>query len=135
MGTQRFQSKTDSKQAIILSLSYAKMQPMKEAASNMAASAKSGMDKTKATVQEKVERMTAHNPIEKDMATQRKGQKINQAELNKQEAHAHNAAAKPQAATTGHQVGLHHQGHLHDVAAGTHPVGTDTGLGGTTDHD
>ncbi|KAK1281769.1 18 kDa seed maturation protein [Acorus calamus] len=89
----------------------------KEAAGNVAATAKSGMDKTKATAQEKVyiyiyiyinikcswnmiyhfihvERMTAHNPMEKEMATQRKEEKIHQAEINKQGVHEQNAAAK-----------------------------------------
>ncbi|CAI9097439.1 OLC1v1033869C1 [Oldenlandia corymbosa var. corymbosa] len=70
------------------------MQNIKEKAANVAATAKSGMDKTKAAVQEKVERMTAHNPTEKEMATERKEEKINQAEWNKREAMEHNAAAK-----------------------------------------
>ncbi|KAL0316880.1 UNVERIFIED_CONTAM: Late embryogenesis abundant protein 46 [Sesamum radiatum] len=48
------------------------MQSAKETASNVAASAKSGMEKTKATVQEKAERMTTRDPIQKDMATQKK---------------------------------------------------------------
>ncbi|PIM98207.1 hypothetical protein CDL12_29317 [Handroanthus impetiginosus] len=76
------------------------MQAMKETASNIAASAKSGMEKTKATIQEKMERATAHNPTEKQMATERKEEKIHHAELNKQEAREQNAAAR-QAAPTG----------------------------------
>ncbi|KAI3446423.1 hypothetical protein Pfo_003088 [Paulownia fortunei] len=47
-----------------------------------------------------VERMTAENPTEKDMATNKKEERINHAELNKQEAHEKNAAAG-QAARTG----------------------------------
>ncbi|CAM8887541.1 unnamed protein product [Rhodiola kirilowii] len=62
------------------------MQSAKEAASNVAASAKAGMDKTKAVVQEKVDKMTAHDPTEKDMATQKKEEKITQVEINKQQA-------------------------------------------------
>ncbi|KAM1306389.1 hypothetical protein ACFX2H_008783 [Malus domestica] len=45
---------------------------MKEAAANVAASAMSGMEKTKATVQEKVEKMKSSDPVEKDMAAERK---------------------------------------------------------------
>ncbi|KAI8562088.1 hypothetical protein RHMOL_Rhmol03G0007800 [Rhododendron molle] len=73
----------------------------KEAAANVAATAKSGMDKTKATVQEKVERMSAHDPMQKDMATERKQEKIHQAECNKQGAHENNAAARQAIATGG----------------------------------
>ncbi|XP_058207556.1 late embryogenesis abundant protein 46-like [Rhododendron vialii] len=73
----------------------------KESAANVAATAKSGMDKTKATVQEKVERMSAHDPMQKDMATERKQEKIHQAECNKQEARESNAAARQAIATGG----------------------------------
>ncbi|KAL0346292.1 UNVERIFIED_CONTAM: seed maturation protein [Sesamum radiatum] len=45
------------------------MQSAKETASNIAASAKAGMEKTKATAQEKAERMTTRDPIQKDIAT------------------------------------------------------------------
>ncbi|KAJ1403337.1 Late embryogenesis abundant protein [Sesbania bispinosa] len=72
---------------------------MKETAANIGASAKSGMEKTKATVQEKTERMTARDPLQKEMATQKKEARINQAELDKQAAREHNAATKQ--ATTG----------------------------------
>ncbi|KAJ7976009.1 18 kDa seed maturation protein, partial [Quillaja saponaria] len=84
---------------------------IKETAANVAASAKSGMDKTKATVQEKMERVTAHDPLQKEMATQKKEHKINQAELNKQDARQHNAAAKQAgSAGTGGGYGTHHTG-------------------------
>ncbi|XP_059646392.1 11 kDa late embryogenesis abundant protein-like [Cornus florida] len=76
---------------------------VKETAANVAASAKAGMDKTKATMQEKVEKMSAHDPVEKDMAAQRKEEKIEQAELNKLEAREHNAASKQAAAAGGTQ--------------------------------
>ncbi|KAL5806213.1 hypothetical protein ACOSQ3_029126 [Xanthoceras sorbifolium] len=62
------------------------MQSMKDTAANIAASAKAGMEKTKATVQEKVEKMKANDPIEKEMATERKEERIEQAEINKREA-------------------------------------------------
>ncbi|KAL7225023.1 hypothetical protein ACSBR1_020326 [Camellia fascicularis] len=72
----------------------------KETAANVAASAKAGLDKTKATMQEKVERVSAHDPVQKDMAIQRKEEKINQAEYRKQEAREHNATARQSAAAT-----------------------------------
>ncbi|XP_021282916.1 18 kDa seed maturation protein [Herrania umbratica] len=70
------------------------MQSLKETAANIAASAKAGLEKTKATVEEKVEKLTAHDPVQKEMATQKKEERIHQAELDKQEARMHNAAAK-----------------------------------------
>ncbi|XP_010036485.2 18 kDa seed maturation protein [Eucalyptus grandis] len=85
------------------------MQPMKnaaasakEAAANVGASAKAGMEKTKAVAQEKMEKMTAHDPVEKQMATEKKHERIDQAELNKQMAREENAASKQSTAATGH---------------------------------
>ncbi|PIA42804.1 hypothetical protein AQUCO_02000329v1 [Aquilegia coerulea] len=129
------------------------MQTAKETVSNIAASAKSGMDKTKATAQEKVERMTAHDPLEKEIATQRKEDKINQAEINKQQTRQHNAAAHNMGGatggtvgglhgtTTGHSTGTHQMsavpghgtgapagGHVTEGTVGTHPTGTNTGV-------
>ncbi|KAK4404941.1 Late embryogenesis abundant protein 46 [Sesamum angolense] len=70
------------------------MQSMKETISNVAASAKSGTEKTKATLQEKVDKMGSHSPTEKAMATERKEQRILQADLNKVEAVEENATAR-----------------------------------------
>ncbi|KAE8689985.1 18 kDa seed maturation protein [Hibiscus syriacus] len=70
------------------------MESVKETAANTAASAISGLEKTKATVQEKVEKATAHDPMVKEMATQRKQDRIRLAELDKQEVYHHNAAAR-----------------------------------------
>ncbi|KAM1109428.1 hypothetical protein COP2_009134 [Malus domestica] len=67
---------------------------MKEAAANVAASAMSGMEKTKATVQEKVEKMKSSDPVEKDMAARKKEERIVEAEVNKHEAMEQNAAAR-----------------------------------------
>ncbi|KAK9265548.1 hypothetical protein L1049_021611 [Liquidambar formosana] len=113
------------------------MQSAKEAVSNMTASAKAGMDKTKATVQEKVEKMTAHDPIEKDMATQRKEAKITEAELNKQETREHNAASKQagKAGVAGGTTTTHHSTTgLGGFSTGGHPPTTHstTGTGGYT---
>ncbi|OIW17520.1 hypothetical protein TanjilG_22632 [Lupinus angustifolius] len=83
------------------------VESVKETASNIGASAKSGLEKTKATVQEKTEKMTAHDPIEKDMATHRKEERFNQAELEKQEVLHHNSAVK-ESATAGHTVAGQH---------------------------
>ncbi|XP_050228831.1 11 kDa late embryogenesis abundant protein-like [Mercurialis annua] len=114
------------------------MASIKETAANVAASAKAGMDKTKATVQEKVEKMSAHDPVQKQIATDKKEQRKAEAEWNKQEAREHNAAAKQAekagahapsytaaaggAPTTGYQT----QTHTHSVtgAPGQYPTGT-----------
>ncbi|GKC09820.1 zinc finger, CCHC-type containing protein, partial [Tanacetum coccineum] len=69
------------------------MQSVKETAANIAASSLSGMEKTKAVLEEKVEKISASDPIEKDMATLRKEDRIRLAELRKQEAYTQNAAA------------------------------------------
>lgn len=45
--------------------------------------------------------MSAHDPMQKDMATERKQEKIHQAEYNKQGAHENNAAARQAIATGG----------------------------------
>ncbi|OVA13057.1 Late embryogenesis abundant protein [Macleaya cordata] len=120
------------------------MQSAKETASNIAASAKSGMDKTKATFQEKAEKMTAHDAMEKELATQRKEEKINEAEMNKQMTREQNAAAKQQQSSGIHSTALHPMsalpghgtsethGRLTEGVIGSHPIGTNTGTGGTT---
>ncbi|KAL7098037.1 hypothetical protein ACP275_10G180500 [Erythranthe tilingii] len=81
------------------------MQSAKETASNVAASAKAGMEKTKATMQEKGERMTTRDPLQKEMATEKKDERKYGAELEKQEACEHNAAAKQAASGGGHHIG------------------------------
>ncbi|KAE9598287.1 hypothetical protein Lal_00004080 [Lupinus albus] len=112
---------------------------IKETAANIGASAKSGMEKTKATVQEKTEKMTARDPLQKEIATQKKETKMDQAELDKLAAREHNAAVK-QANAGEHMVG---QGphHHHNIGTGTttttgavgsHPIGANTGTGRTT---
>ncbi|KAG5402882.1 hypothetical protein BRARA_C00264 [Brassica rapa] len=140
------------------------MQSMKETASNIAASAKSGMDKTKATLEEKAEKMTTRDPVQKQMATQKKEAKINQAEMQKREVREHNAAMKEAAgggtgtglvlgsathSTTGHVghgTGTHQMsdlpghgtgqatGHVVERTTLTEPIGTNTGTGRTAAH-
>nr|CAH0117516.1 late embryogenesis abundant group 1 protein [Pisum sativum subsp. elatius]CAH0117542.1 late embryogenesis abundant group 1 protein [Pisum fulvum] len=99
------------------------MEKTKETAANIGASAKSGLEKTKANVQEKTERMTAHNPLEKELATQKKDERVAQAELDKQAARQHNAAA-----TAGNTLG---QGRHHTTGTGGNPNATGYGTGGT----
>ncbi|CAI9765683.1 unnamed protein product [Fraxinus pennsylvanica] len=131
------------------------MQSMKETAANVAASAKSGMEKTKAVVQEKMERMTANNPTEKQMATEKKEEKIDQAEHHKQEAREKNAASSQVAnagathsysttGETGQPTGSYQMSALPGHGSGqpmgqvtesiikSHPIGTATGTGRPT---
>ncbi|XP_062006433.1 late embryogenesis abundant protein 46 [Rosa rugosa] len=95
------------------------MQSIKEAAANVAASAKSGMEKTKATMQEKMEKMKAQDPIQKDMATQKKEGRIAEAEQHKREAMDHNTAAK------------HGTAPARSTGYGTEPTGYSTSGAGT----
>ena len=118
-----------------------------QTAKDIAASAKAGMEKTKATLQEKVqfcesidwcfyvdmviwleqgERMTAHDPLQKEMATEKKEAKIHEAERRKHEERRHNAAvADHGGGHDQHVVG----GHKHTT--GTDYTGTGYGTGGT----
>ncbi|XP_076894427.1 11 kDa late embryogenesis abundant protein-like [Bidens hawaiensis] len=79
---------------------------VKESVSNMAASAKAGMEKTKATLQEKGEKMTAHDPMQKEMAREKKEERKHEAEYEKQAAKEHNAAQRA-AGTMGTGTGTH----------------------------
>ncbi|XP_052176191.1 11 kDa late embryogenesis abundant protein-like [Diospyros lotus] len=72
----------------------------KETAANLAASAMAGLEKTKATLQEKVEDAAAQDPVQKEMATEKKEERIKQAEYNKLAAREQNAAGR-QAAKAG----------------------------------
>nr|AMY26620.1 late embryogenesis abundant (lea) group 1-embryo development [Linum usitatissimum] len=93
------------------------MQPAKETASNIAASAKSGMDKTKAVAQEQVDKVSAHGPMGKEMAREKKDARVAEAEATKREAKMQNAAARQGEQvtggygnyTTGGQTGYNHQ--------------------------
>ncbi|XP_073158128.1 uncharacterized protein [Henckelia pumila] len=103
------------------------MQSAKESAANVAASARSGMEKTKATVLEKAEQIKTRDPMMKDMATQKKEAKIQQAEREKQGAVQQNRLAKHEGAAGGYGHGFTAIG---DTATGTgghnnlNPVGT-----------
>ncbi|KAK9055455.1 hypothetical protein SSX86_026538 [Deinandra increscens subsp. villosa] len=128
---------------------------VKETVANIGASAKSGMEKTKATLQEKGERMTAHDPTQKEMATEKKEARLNEAEYAKQVAREQNATQRQATeatggthsysttGATGNPMGGHQMsslpGHGTGEPAGqvvegvvkSHPIGTDTGTGTT----
>ncbi|CAI0402830.1 unnamed protein product [Linum tenue] len=59
------------------------------------------MEKTKATVQEKIEKASAHDPVQKEMAREKKEQRVAEAEAMKHSTKAHNAAAKQGEQLTG----------------------------------
>uniref|UniRef100_A0ACD5Y343 Uncharacterized protein n=1 Tax=Avena sativa TaxID=4498 RepID=A0ACD5Y343_AVESA len=69
----------------------------KEAVANVGASAWAGKEKTKAVVQEKVEKVKAHDPAAKASAEARKQDRILEVEAVKQDAMRQNAAAKEHA--------------------------------------
>ncbi|KAF0900234.1 hypothetical protein E2562_029744 [Oryza meyeriana var. granulata] len=73
------------------------MESTKEAAANMGASARAGMDKTRAAVQGQVEKATAHNASDKEAAEVRRQERVQAAEEEKQRATRANAAAKERA--------------------------------------
>ncbi|KAG5555542.1 hypothetical protein RHGRI_006249 [Rhododendron griersonianum] len=77
------------------------MQGAKETASNVAASAKSELEKAEATAQEKVEKTKTRDPVEKEMARERKEDRVTQAELDKQEARGHTGTHDYTATGTG----------------------------------
>ncbi|CBI30024.3 hypothetical protein AAG906_036642 [Vitis piasezkii] len=115
------------------------MESVKEKAANVAASAKAGMEKTKATVQEKVEKLTAHGEMEKQIATQKKEEKKADAEIKKQEAYENNAAGRQAAAvggeahyTAGPGQAAVPAGTTYSAATGVpgRPIGINPGTGG-----
>ncbi|KAG1327233.1 11 kDa late embryogenesis abundant protein [Cocos nucifera] len=99
------------------------MAATKEKVGNVAASAKAGMEKTKATAEEKIEKMKTRDPVEKGAAEQRKDERIEEAEADKQAAKEENAAVRDQvrdsaagsvagypSGQTGVVTGHHHSG-------------------------
>ncbi|GFP91615.1 protein le25 [Phtheirospermum japonicum] len=65
-----------------------------QSAKNAAASAKAGMEKTKATMQEKAEKMTTRDPLKKEIATERKEERVREAERRNQDARVPTAAGE-----------------------------------------
>ncbi|XP_059428347.1 late embryogenesis abundant protein 46-like [Corylus avellana] len=78
----------------------------KETAANLTASAKAGLEKTKATIDEKLELMKAKDPAQKEVATKKKEERFTQASHEEKEAHARNAATK-EAGKAGNPTGIH----------------------------
>uniref|UniRef100_A0ACD5TQ67 Uncharacterized protein n=1 Tax=Avena sativa TaxID=4498 RepID=A0ACD5TQ67_AVESA len=115
------------------------MEATKEAAANVGASARSGVEKSKATVQGQAEKSTARNASEKEAAEVRMRERVRGAEEDKQHAVLANAAAKERAS-----AGTYHPsqgapgivpgggptgGHVEDGVAESRPVGLATGTG------
>ncbi|XP_055809193.1 protein LE25-like [Solanum dulcamara] len=72
-----------------------------QAGKDAAAAAKAGMEKTKANVQEKTEKMTTIDPLKKEMATEKKEDTVAAAEMDKRAAKAQHEPGKHGGATTG----------------------------------
>ncbi|CAM0957430.1 unnamed protein product [Alopecurus aequalis] len=115
------------------------MEATKEAAANVGASAHSGMEKTRATVQGQVEKATAHNASDKEAADVRMQERVRGAEEEKQHAMLANATSKERAsAGTYHPSqgapgivpgGAPTGGHVEDSVAASRPVGLAKGTG------
>ncbi|KAJ4763283.1 hypothetical protein LUZ62_028328 [Rhynchospora pubera] len=112
------------------------MESVKEKAANVGASAVAGMEKTKATVNEKVEKVAAQHPAEKQMAENKKEVRIQEAEATKQAAMEHNAAVREHARSAHNQpsqgpAGIRHGrpigGHEEEGVAHAHPAGLQSG--------
>ncbi|KAI0503855.1 hypothetical protein KFK09_014798 [Dendrobium nobile] len=105
------------------------MEAAKEKVLNIGATAKAGMDKTKATAEEKIEKMKTRDPLQKEMAEERKEEKVRQAWLMKQQADKENAILKGEAQHlgVGHQTGTGLDGHhtvvLPQTGLGEHHTG------------
>ncbi|XP_038972104.1 11 kDa late embryogenesis abundant protein-like [Phoenix dactylifera] len=72
------------------------MAATKEKVGNVAASAKAGMEKTKAAAEEKIEKMKTRDPAQKGAAEQLKEERIEEAEVEKQASKEENAAVRDQ---------------------------------------
>jgi len=83
----------------------------KEKMSNMGTTVKEGMDKTKASAQEKVEKVTAHNPADKEIAREKKEIKQTEAEMRANAARVEHKAEK-EAANIGGGAGHHGAGNI-----------------------
>ncbi|KAJ0988127.1 hypothetical protein J5N97_006483 [Dioscorea zingiberensis] len=112
------------------------MEAAKETAANIGASAKSGKEKTKAIIQEKMENMTAHTQVEKEEAEKKKQERVRKAEAEKLEAMEENAAAREQIHAGYGHPGDHRRSpavpgedHVEAGVASSRPIGLDTGTG------
>nr|AJA33568.1 late embryogenesis abundant protein LEA1-2 [Pinus tabuliformis] len=105
------------------------MQTAKEKMSNMGSDVKEGMDKAKASAQEKVEKVTAHNPADKEIAREKKDVKQTEAEMRANAGRAENRAEKEEAKQTGHTHTAQHS--AGNIGGGT--AYTNVGTPGTYD--
>ncbi|RVW30753.1 18 kDa seed maturation protein [Vitis vinifera] len=105
---------------------------VKEKVSNVTASARAGLEKTKATLEEKAEKMTTRDPLKKELATERKEERKTEAEI---ESSGHVSTTPPRgkpappASTVVTQQGI--LATAETTGYSSHPAG-DTGYGGTT---
>ncbi|XP_049365274.1 late embryogenesis abundant protein 46-like [Solanum verrucosum] len=105
------------------------MQAMKETATNI----KSGIEKTKAVAQEM---MTAKNPSEKEMATEKKEERIKAAEGKTHSYSTSGATGQPSgahqmSALPGHGSGQPTGGSVVEGVVPSHPIGKATGTHNT----
>ncbi|PIA57580.1 hypothetical protein AQUCO_00600355v1 [Aquilegia coerulea] len=101
------------------------MQTTKETVSNIAASAKSGMDKTKATAQEKTRQ---HNAAAHNMGGATGGTVGGLHGTTT----GHSTGTNQMSAVPGHGTGAPAGGHVTEGTVGTHPTGTNTGVNSRT---
>ncbi|OWM78964.1 18 kDa seed maturation protein-like [Punica granatum] len=90
----------------------------KESLADLGATARYNMEKAKATAQEQMDRMIANTQMDKDLATERKQERIDEAKLGTLEAYNQNAAAREQTAFIGQPGPM--------TTAGPHASGTHT---------
>ncbi|KAE8767723.1 11 kDa late embryogenesis abundant protein [Hordeum vulgare] len=115
------------------------MEAAKEAAANVGASACSGMEKTRATLQGHAEKAAAHGAADREAAATRARERVHGAEEVKRDAMRANAAAKERASAGAYHPsqgapgvvpgGAPAGGHVEDGVAGSRPLGTATGTG------
>ncbi|XBI02770.1 hypothetical protein VPH35_131277 [Triticum aestivum] len=115
------------------------MEATKEAAANVGASACSGMEKTRATLQGQVDKATAHSAADREAAETRTRERVHGAEEVKRDAMLANAAAKERASAGEYHPsqgapgivpgGAPVGGHVEAGVAQSRPLGAATGTG------
>lgn len=95
----------------------------------MGTNVKEGMDKAKASAQEKVEKVTGHNPADKEIAREKKDAKQTEAEMRANAGRAEHRAEKDEAKQSGHTHAGHHSSG--NIGGGT--AYTNVGTPGTYD--
>ena len=115
------------------------MEATKEAAANVGASACSGLEKTRATLQGQVDKATAHSSADREAAETRTRERVHGAEEVKRDAMLANAAAKERATAGAYHPsqgapgivpgGAPTGGRVEAGVAESRPIGTATGTG------